>query len=125
MPPYVVWHRQGARVASQRSPILLDDSSIIQYVCRWHKAINPAGLGTNPTNMIEKYLCNHSTVSILIDFSHICSQVRCNYYHCQALRISEKIMFRLIFNLILGKTALHKVTDYMIGKLMDFLAAGR
>jgi len=27
------------------------------------KAINPAGLGTNPTNMIEKCLCNHATVS--------------------------------------------------------------
>ena len=125
MPPYAVWHRQGARVASARCPILLDDSSVIQYICRWHKALNPAGLRTNPTNIIEKYLCNHATVSILIDFSHICSQVRCNYYHCQALQISEKIMFRLIFNLTVRKAAFHKVTDYMIGKLMNFLAACR
>jgi len=33
------------------------------------KAINPAVLWTNPTNMIEKYLCNHATVSKKYSFS--------------------------------------------------------
>ena len=42
--PYAVWHRQGARVASQRSPILPGDSKVIQHVCRWHKALNPKKL---------------------------------------------------------------------------------
>jgi len=27
------------------------------------KAINPVDWGTNPTNMIEKSLCNHATLS--------------------------------------------------------------
>jgi len=27
------------------------------------KAISPSFLWTNPTNMIEKYLCNHAAVS--------------------------------------------------------------
>jgi len=34
------------------------------------KAINPAVLWTDPTNMIEKYLCNHTTVSKFNILSH-------------------------------------------------------
>ena len=50
-----VWHRQGAQVASQRSPILLDDGSIIQYLCRWHKALNPKRLKLKYSKIDQLY----------------------------------------------------------------------
>ena len=49
--PYAVWRRQGAQVASQRSPILLGHSDIIQHICRWHKALNPKYLESKHSNI--------------------------------------------------------------------------
>jgi hypothetical protein len=55
---HAVWHHHGARVASQRCPILRDGTTNIHHNAVGHKALNPRGLRakppTNPPTKLEE-----------------------------------------------------------------------